>query len=76
MRRGKLVIVRAEEDEMRIMANHWGWTWRGIREWISWWAWPVDVWGVEVRGSNPRRYVRRVKVGPVCFAWGEYPDKT
>jgi len=58
---------------MRIVTNHWGWTPRGIREWLRSWAWPFETWGVEVSGSNPQRYTRRCKVGPVCFAWGEYP---
>jgi hypothetical protein len=61
---------------MRFFAtNHWGWSWRGIRRWVASWAWPVDVWGVEVRDSTPRRFTRRVKIGPVCFAWGEYPSE-
>jgi hypothetical protein len=57
---------------MRFVTNHWGWTCRGLRLWLSEWAWPVQVWGVEVSGSVPRRFTRRVKMGPVCFAWGEY----
>jgi hypothetical protein len=72
----KLASVRAIQEgrqAMRFVTNHWGWSWRGIRQWLASWAWPVDVWGVEVSGSNPRRFTRRVKVGPVCFAWGEYP---
>lgn len=61
---------------MRFVTNHWGWTWRGVGTWLRYgWAWPVAVWGVEVTGSNPQRFARRVKVGPVCFAWGEYTQE-
>jgi hypothetical protein len=60
---------------MKFVTNHWGWSLRGILRWICYgWARPIDVWGVEVSGSSPRRFTRRVKVGPLCFAFGEYKD--
>jgi hypothetical protein len=58
---------------VRLVTNHWGWTPKGVLRWLRHgWAWPVQVWGVEVRGSNPPEYARRVKVGPVCFQLGVY----
>ena len=58
---------------MRLVTNHWGWKPMGIWRWLRYgWAWPVAVWGVEVTGSDPRRYERRVKVGPLCFGWGTF----
>jgi hypothetical protein len=58
---------------MRIVTNHWGWHTRGVWKWLRYgWAWPVDVWGVEVHGSSPPRFHRRVKVGPLCFRLGWY----
>lgn len=62
---------------MRIVTNHWGWTLRGVRTWLRYgWAWPVDVWGVEVWASSPRQYRRRVKIGPVCFGLGRFAERT
>ena len=59
-------------NDLRIVTNHWGWTPRGVTRWVRFgWAKPIDVWGVEVTGSSPQRFTRRVKIGPVCFAWGE-----
>jgi hypothetical protein len=60
---------------MRLLTNHWGWTLRGTWWWLQNWAWPFETWGVEIRGSSPRRYARRCKIGPVCFGWGEYRRK-
>ena len=60
---------------MSIVTNHWGRSPRGVAFWIRHaWAWPVETWGVEISGSSPRRFRRRVKVGPVCFGFGEFPD--
>lgn len=60
---------------MRIVHNFWGWKPSGIAFWMrKGWAWPFHKWGVEVSGSNPRRFTRRCKVGPVCFAWGEFAE--
>lgn len=56
-----------------LVTNHWGWRPKGVWTWVRYgWAKPVDVWGVEITGSSTRRFTRRVKVGPVCFAWGSY----
>lgn len=58
---------------MNLVKNHWGWSIRGVWTWLRYgWAWPVDVWGVEINGSSPPSFARRVKVGPVCFWWGSY----
>jgi hypothetical protein len=56
---------------MRIVTNHWGWSPIGVFRWIRYgWARPVEVWGLEVTGSVPRTFERRVKIGPVCFGFG------
>lgn len=57
---------------MRIVKNHWGWTPRGIRNWLSMWAWPVAVWGIEVTAPVMEK---RVKIGPFCFSLGIVPWK-
>lgn len=57
-----------------IVTNHWGWWPRGIWRWFRYgWAKPFVTWGIEIHGSSPPRFERRVKVGPFCFSWGEYP---
>ncbi|HET9045070.1 MAG TPA: hypothetical protein VFN70_18070 [Burkholderiales bacterium] len=60
---------------MHIVANFWGWSPSGVAQWMrAGWAWPFATWGVEITGSRPPRFTRRCKVGPVCFAWGEFPE--
>jgi hypothetical protein len=56
-----------------VVTNHWGWSLAGIARWIRFgWARPVAVWGVEISGSVPRAYQRRVKVLVFCFPLGSY----
>jgi hypothetical protein len=55
------------------VTNYWGWSLRGLRLWLKYgWGKPISVWGIEISGSSPRRYRRRVKVGPVCFNFGTF----
>jgi hypothetical protein len=58
---------------MRLAANHWGWTPGGMWLWLRYgWAWPIDVWLVEVHESFPTVFRRRAKIGPLCFGLGVY----
>jgi hypothetical protein len=60
---------------VRIVHNFWGWSPSGIVKWIRYgWAKPISVWGIERAGSVPRSFERRVKVGPLCFGFGDYAD--
>lgn len=56
-----------------IAANYWGWNFEGVRAWLRYgWARPVATWGVEIHGSLPVTFQRRMKIGPVCFNAGKY----
>jgi hypothetical protein len=59
---------------IKIVTNHWGWSPRGIWMWLRY-GWGVATWGVEITGSFPIRFRRRVKLGPLCFAWGSFPAR-
>lgn len=56
---------------LKIVTNHWGWSWRGIKTWLRF-GWGLSTWGVEISGSSPRRYQRRAKVGLLTFNLGTF----
>lgn len=61
------------KKKVSVVTNHWGWRPRGVWAWLRYgWAWPLDVWGVEISGSAPPRFERRCKIGPLCFALGSF----
>jgi hypothetical protein len=67
-----------------IVTNVWGWSLRGIRHWLSCWAWPYSVHGVEVTREMPAVYrvgygrlrvIRHVtKIGPICIVAGHHTE--
>lgn len=50
---------------IKIVKNHWGWSFSGIKTWLSY-GLGFSVWGIEENG----RVRRRVKVCLVTFDWG------
>ena len=68
--------IKAFFTPVRFVKNHWGWTPEGVGTWLRYgWGLPVDVWGVEVTGSKPRTFRRRIRLGPLAFGFGTYVDE-